>query len=111
MFIRPVGVTVRSANRPAGRPLLRGLLSRAAGAPPPGAADSGDRAPAGPAAPAVPAAPTAEADTAAPQEPASWAGPPPSGLAAELAQLADLAREGSLTPQEFTAAKTLLLHL
>ncbi|MFD5619940.1 SHOCT domain-containing protein [Streptomyces yangpuensis] len=33
----------------------------------------------------------------------------PAGLAAELRQLADLAREGLLTPQEFTTAKARLL--
>ncbi|MFE2168725.1 hypothetical protein ACFXB3_27275 [Streptomyces sp. NPDC059447] len=31
MFIRPVGVTVRSADRPSGHPLLRGLLAQATG--------------------------------------------------------------------------------
>ncbi|MEU9300718.1 hypothetical protein [Streptomyces sp. NPDC048269] len=35
---------------------------------------------------------------------------PPAGLAAELTQLADLAREGLLTPQEFTTAKARLLR-
>lgn len=39
MFIRPVGTTVHAATRPAGRPLLRGLLVRAAGAEA-GAADT-----------------------------------------------------------------------
>ncbi|WP_404956534.1 SHOCT domain-containing protein [Streptomyces sp. 147326] len=34
----------------------------------------------------------------------------PSPLVAELRQLADLAREGLLTPQEFTAAKARLLR-
>ncbi|MFE5555268.1 hypothetical protein [Streptomyces sp. NPDC056544] len=38
-------------------------------------------------------------------------GPVPStGLVAELTQLADLAREGLLTPQEFTTAKARLLR-
>ncbi|MER8094763.1 hypothetical protein [Streptomyces goshikiensis] len=35
---------------------------------------------------------------------------PYAGLPAELAQLAGLAREGLLTPEEFAAAKALLLH-
>lgn len=34
----------------------------------------------------------------------------PAGLAAELRQLADLARQGLLTPQEFTTAKARLLN-
>ncbi|MFE2474628.1 hypothetical protein [Streptomyces sp. NPDC059389] len=37
-------------------------------------------------------------------------GAPRTGLATELAQLANLAREGLLTPQEFKEAKTRLLH-
>ncbi|MEV6729101.1 MULTISPECIES: hypothetical protein [unclassified Streptomyces] len=42
--------------------------------------------------------------------PATEPGAPPGGLAAELAELARLAREGLLTPQEFKEAKTRLLH-
>ncbi|MGW6571120.1 hypothetical protein ACWGAN_02965 [Streptomyces sp. NPDC054945] len=36
--------------------------------------------------------------------------PAPAGLVAELTQLAGLAREGLLTPQEFTTAKGRLLR-
>ncbi|MCX4627584.1 hypothetical protein [Streptomyces sp. NBC_01443] len=42
--------------------------------------------------------------------PTTEPGAPPGGLAAELAELARLAREGLLTPQEFKEAKTRLLH-
>ncbi|MER7462151.1 SHOCT domain-containing protein [Streptomyces sp. NPDC097981] len=93
MFIRPVGVRVEPADRPEGRPLLRGLLSRAAGATAPPAT-----------------AETAAAGTVVPEEPATGPGAPPGGLAAELAELAKLAREGLLTPEEFTEAKARLLH-
>ncbi|MFJ7592180.1 SHOCT domain-containing protein [Streptomyces sp. NPDC097617] len=151
MFIRPMGVTVRPADRPAGRPLLRGLLARAAGA----AQDTaGAVGPAEPLAgarprhpgPAVrepwPAAaarepeqePEQEREREPEQEQAqehsqeqeqeqeqeqaqeSAAAVPPSGtgpsagLVAELTQLAGLAREGLLTPQEFTTAKARLLR-
>ncbi|MFE2880810.1 hypothetical protein ACFXG6_33905 [Streptomyces roseus] len=98
MFIRPIGTRVEPADRPTGRPLLQGLLSRAAGT-----------------GPAVSEAPAPESGTAgAPAPPARTGtappGAPPQGLAAELAQLANLAREGLLTPQEFKEAKTRLLH-
>ncbi|MGW6984002.1 hypothetical protein ACWGE1_31935 [Streptomyces sp. NPDC054932] len=116
MFIRPMGASVHAANRPAGHPLLRGLLARAAGtaehtagamdpaAPLPGAQpEAPGAAGPGPAEPepvaAIPAAATP------PAEPA-----PSAGLVAELTQLAVLAREGLLTPQEFTAAKARLLR-
>ncbi|MFG2980691.1 SHOCT domain-containing protein [Streptomyces sp. NPDC048258] len=134
MFIRPVGVTVRSADRPAGHPLLRGLLARATGT-----AEGTVRAdeprhgvrwtPAGAVEPAD------VGERGEPDEPLEWepeperveppeAGPPgsrpgdiptggptpPAGLVAELRQLADLAREGLLTPQEFTTAKARLLR-
>ncbi|WP_159045900.1 SHOCT domain-containing protein [Streptomyces sp. WM6372] len=129
MFIRPVGTRVDPARRPTGRPLLQGLLARAAGRPPvaqsadsdaPGAGSSG---PGGPGAePAGPQAAgrgtsgpeTAPAKSAAPDSRMPSGGsrttPPPTGLATELAQLADLAKEGLLTPQEFKEAKTRLLH-
>ncbi|MFD6935225.1 hypothetical protein ACFWAP_03585 [Streptomyces goshikiensis] len=194
MFIRPVGVTVSAAIRPAGRPLLRGLLARAATGTAPGHGDAGrsrsaDRPvgaypdpyadeppypddadeparqgyPAQPPYPeqagayaeeppyaepddadepdwpepaepgaepaAEPAEPGAEpggvARAAGPgSEPGAGTGPgggagtraadraaePYAGLPAELAQLAGLAREGLLTPEEFAAAKALLLH-
>ncbi|MFI5636458.1 hypothetical protein ACIA8H_03465 [Streptomyces goshikiensis] len=41
MFIRPVGVTVSAAIRPAGRPLLRGLLARATAGTAPGHGGAG----------------------------------------------------------------------
>ncbi|MFJ6794404.1 SHOCT domain-containing protein [Streptomyces sp. NPDC091268] len=172
MFIRPVRVTVHSADRPAGRPLLRGLLARAAGAGAAGAAGGTEAAeaagaaegtvradaprrgvrwtPAGPtesagavgpvepadpaepagavgsvepadpaepagslkpsagaAEPAEPASPTGSAGRTASAEPVRSAGA--GGLVAELRELADLAREGLLTPEEFTAAKARLL--
>ncbi|WP_327264427.1 hypothetical protein OG444_25935 [Streptomyces sp. NBC_01232] len=138
MFIRPMGVTVSAANRPAGHPLLRGLLARAAGAaeasrasqawertagavtpaePLPGAQPE-PREPAGPDAGPEPGADpgsesgvTIRPDTTPPAGPATPAGPGASaGLVAELTQLAVLAREGLLTPQEFTAAKARLLR-
>ncbi|MGW7434932.1 SHOCT domain-containing protein [Streptomyces sp. NPDC054849] len=160
MFIRPVGATVRAADRPAGHPLLRGLLARAAGAM---EATAGAVGPDGPprrgllaravqaaGGPAVaptwtwpegePAEPEPELESELeaeserePLEPAEQepvvdealaqaragtrpedvptSGPTPSaGLVAELTQLADLTREGLLTPEEFTAAKARLLR-
>ncbi|MFJ3960056.1 hypothetical protein [Streptomyces sp. NPDC090036] len=54
---------------------------------------------------------TIRPDTTPPAGPAAPAGPGASaGLVAELTQLAVLAREGLLTPQEFTAAKARLLR-
>ncbi|MFB7981468.1 hypothetical protein [Streptomyces vinaceus] len=97
MFIRPIGTRVEPARRPAGRPLLRGLLTRAAGAASPSGSGAVGRATAGPESGA------GRPGTASP-------GAPQQGLAAELAQLANLAREGLLTPQEFKEAKTRLLH-
>ncbi|GGS15386.1 hypothetical protein Snoj_82650 [Streptomyces nojiriensis] len=129
MFIRPMGVTVRAANRPPGHPLLRGLLARASGAAEPTAGSVGAPGPtaaglAGPTGPAEPppgppqefpqpAEPEAEAEPGAvtPPDRAAAAAPAPSaGLVAELTQLAGLAREGLLTPQEFTTAKARLLR-
>ncbi|MFD7911387.1 SHOCT domain-containing protein [Streptomyces sp. NPDC059752] len=138
MFIRPMGVTVRAANRPPGHPLLRGLLARAAGAAEPTAGSVGAVGPAaaGPPGPAEapPGAPPGalpefpqpaepepgpepepepepESVAAIPPDQTTAAGPVPSaGLAAELTQLAGLAREGLLTPQEFTTAKARLLR-
>ncbi|MGW5846699.1 hypothetical protein ACWFQ8_01835 [Streptomyces sp. NPDC055254] len=116
MFIRPLHTTVTPADRPAGRPLLRGLLTRAAAPPPPGLLTRGVRAaaepPSPPEPPSRPEPPAPEPDprpedVPPPPEPA----PAPSpGLAADLAQLAALAREGLLTPDEFTTAKAHLLH-
>ncbi|MEU2450272.1 SHOCT domain-containing protein [Streptomyces sp. NPDC012765] len=127
MFIRPMGVTVHPANRPAGHPLLRGLLARATGTAehmtgpeqdtagavvpdrplpgmPPRTAErpeaAGSAEPGGPErAAAIPAG------TGPAAEPATSA-----CLVGELTQLAALAREGLLTPQEFTAAKARLLR-
>ncbi|MCX5584519.1 hypothetical protein [Streptomyces erythrochromogenes] len=140
MFIRPRGVTVRAASRPAGSPLLRGLLARASGAAQEAAGAVRPEEPPhrGLLARAVRAAepdlleepepdpmdepePEPEPDPDYEPEPepidaAYWdthreSGPAaPAGLAAELRQLADLAREGLLTPQEFTTAKARLLN-
>ncbi|MEW2586474.1 SHOCT domain-containing protein [Streptomyces virginiae] len=136
MFIRPIGVTVRAANRPAGSPLLRGLLARASGTAPDTA---GAVRPDGPPHGALPARSlrTAEPEPMDEPEPEPMDEPepdlmdepepvdalywdtdthpepaptPPTGLVAELRQLADLAREGLLTPQEFTTAKARLLN-
>ncbi|MFI6146057.1 hypothetical protein [Streptomyces sp. NPDC051109] len=135
MFIRPVGTRVEPARRPTGHPLLQGLLARAAGRPPvardaegPSDSDAAGAEPTGSAGlgagpqptghEAVGHAPeeerTAGAEAAAPERRTTTGGggplPPPVGLATELAQLANLAREGLLTPQEFKEAKTRLLH-
>lgn len=131
MFIRPMGVTVRPANRPPGHPLLRGLLARASGAAEPtagsvGAAEPSAVGPVGLVGPAEPP-PGAPPEPPQPAEPEPAAGPEPepaippdhteaagptasAGLVAELTQLAGLAREGLLTPQEFTTAKARLLR-
>ncbi|OEJ33718.1 hypothetical protein [Streptomyces subrutilus] len=131
MFIRPVGVTVHAADRPAGRPLLRGRLARAAGVVE-GAAGAADAPPRGLLGRAVGAAedsgrvewgPELEPEPEPEHEEGPWPpdpgspepGPPPapappSGLAPDLAALAALAREGLLTPEEFTAAKARLLR-
>ncbi|MEU9161763.1 SHOCT domain-containing protein [Streptomyces sp. NPDC048424] len=136
MFIRPMGVTVRPAQRPAGHPLLRGLLARAAGAAedtagavgPPGAARGGlpAREVRAGESPGADAPAEREPGTEPEPEPAEvadvaveaadtrtgppTAAPPQTPLVAELRQLADLAREGLLTPEEFTEAKARLLH-
>ncbi|MFJ3199552.1 SHOCT domain-containing protein [Streptomyces sp. NPDC086989] len=98
MFIRPIGTRVEPARRPSGHPLLAGLLSRAAGHTP------------GPPPPQTPQSPQAEPAPGTEAPPAARPGGTTGGLAAELAQLAELAREGVLTPQEFKEAKTRLLH-
>ncbi|MFE5519133.1 SHOCT domain-containing protein [Streptomyces virginiae] len=129
MFIRPMGVTVRAANRPPGHPLLRGLLARASGAaeatpgsvgtPGPsdatGPADTPDRTGAQAERPPTGAPLEAPPEPPQPAEPEPAAAstpdrPAPAGLVAELTQLAGLAREGLLTPQEFTTAKARLLR-
>ncbi|MFD5884548.1 SHOCT domain-containing protein [Streptomyces sp. NPDC060334] len=124
MFIRPVAAAPARADRPPGRPLLRGLLARASGTPDPG------RNAARPPAPVSPAAryadPDTETDTDIDADIDTDAGtgtgtgasaePTPhgstgagEGLVRELAQLAALAREGLLTPEEFSTAKARLL--
>ncbi|MFF4846412.1 hypothetical protein [Streptomyces sp. NPDC001194] len=95
MFIRPVGTRVEPARRSSGHPLLQGLLTRAAGAPAPAAPTTAGR--------------ETSAHVTTEHEPTGQ-GAPRTGLATELAQLANLAREGLLTPQEFKEAKTRLLH-
>ncbi|MFJ8014115.1 hypothetical protein [Streptomyces sp. NPDC096339] len=132
MFIRPVGVTVRSADRPSGHPLLRGLLAQATGT---GSVDVDGprqgvrwRTTTGPIEPepveVEEAAEVAEPEAVGPEserererelepepEPGGHTEAGPVGsLVAELTQLADLAREGLLTPQEFTTAKGRLLR-
>ncbi|WCD88661.1 hypothetical protein KPP03845_105070 [Streptomyces xanthophaeus] len=121
MFIRPVGPTVHPASRPPGHPLLRGLLARAAGAAEaPDASGGAGGADAPHAADAAYTADAADAPgsltpeprpaTARPKQPQPHPTPAPqSSLAAELAQLAALAHEGHLTPEEFTTAKARLL--
>ncbi|MGW6947199.1 hypothetical protein ACWGHD_09745 [Streptomyces xanthophaeus] len=124
MFIRPVGPTVHPASRPPGHPLLRGLLARAAGAAgapeAPEAPDASGGAGGAGGADAPHAADAADAPgsltpeprpaTARPMQPQPHPTPAPQGsLAAELAQLAALAHEGHLTPEEFTTAKARLL--
>ncbi|MFJ3907738.1 SHOCT domain-containing protein [Streptomyces vinaceus] len=112
MFIRPIGTRVEPARRPTGRPLLRGLLTRAAGAASPSGTGAAARATGGPESAA--GRPGAASPRVTSPGGASSGGASPGasqqGLAAELAQLANLAREGLLTPQEFKEAKTRLLH-
>ncbi|MEV7519734.1 hypothetical protein [Streptomyces sp. NPDC091371] len=135
MFIRPVGVTVRSADRPAGHPLLRGLLAQATGTGTGTVDVDGPRhgvrwRTTGPIEPEVvpeveaeevrevvpevgAAAPLVEEERSEPApvaEPAHPEGAPADALVAALTQLAALAREGLLTPQEFTTAKARLLR-
>ncbi|MFE4259396.1 SHOCT domain-containing protein [Streptomyces sp. NPDC056883] len=133
MFIRPIGSVVNPSQRPSGHPLLRGILARGAyvwdaaqhpaavaapqpqdgtapGTPPDATPDTRP----GPA-PSPPAAPSARREPAA-ARPAPHAGPaspgpvsPGADLTDRLTQLAALAREGLLTPDEFSAAKARLL--
>ncbi|KIF07336.1 hypothetical protein PL81_02500 [Streptomyces sp. RSD-27] len=149
MFIRPVNVTVTAATRPPGRPLLRGLLRRAAGAAEwsqdvgeeqGGGGGEGERVGAGAhdsladAFAEDEAEALAEAAGAAGMEgraeaadeadamarPSPWPATPPrppqpepsahATLVPDLNQLADLAREGLLTPEEFSRAKARLLE-
>ncbi|MEU9415387.1 hypothetical protein [Streptomyces sp. NPDC048272] len=133
-----MGTTPARADRPPGRPLLRGLLARAAGAPDPGRHAARPTAPAAPDdrygdryedrhddrheggdVPAEPAPddrpgsggrPGGDIDAAPADAVRAADGPPGAGgLVSDLAQLADLAREGLLTPEEFATAKGRLL--
>ncbi|MFD5146879.1 SHOCT domain-containing protein [Streptomyces sp. NPDC058401] len=137
MFIRPIGSVVNPSVRPSGHPLLRGILARGAyvwdtaqrpaavaspqprdGTPPAAAAPGPTAAHPGPAAthpgpaPSPPAAPSDRREPAA-TRPAPHSGPGPASPGADLTdrltQLAALAREGLLTPEEFSAAKARLL--
>ncbi|MFJ3926844.1 hypothetical protein [Streptomyces sp. NPDC090022] len=134
MFIRPVGAVVQPARRPAGRPLLRGLLARGAYVwdaaqvaepePEPPEGPGGSPPPWEPAEPEAPyeevwsAGPWASAGRAGPREAPEPAPPAGTGTGTEagddftsrLLRLAALAREGLLTPEEFAAAKTRLLR-
>ncbi|MFF1411028.1 SHOCT domain-containing protein [Streptomyces sp. NPDC058289] len=128
MFVRPIGSVVNPSQRPSGHPLLRGILARgayvwdaaqhpAATAPqppeapaaPPGAnpPPQSGQAPSPPAAPSARREPVA-ARTAPPPGPPGPASPG-ADLTDRLTQLAALAREGLLTPEEFSAAKARLL--
>ncbi|MCX4781039.1 SHOCT domain-containing protein [Streptomyces sp. NBC_01264] len=138
MFIRPIGSVVNPSQRPSGHPLLRGILARgayvwdtaqhpaAAAAPPPPDGTAPDATAPAPApgatpnpppapAPSPPAAPSARREPAAarpaPHTGQGAPGPasPGADLTDRLTRLAGLAREGLLTPEEFTAAKARLL--
>ncbi|MCY0933378.1 SHOCT domain-containing protein [Streptomyces sp. H34-S4] len=129
MFIRPIGSVVNPSMRPTGHPLLRGILARGAyvwdaarhSPETPHAPHGADRTAARSTTPGTaPAPPTAASDrpgpSAGPGAPGSAgsAGAPgtaaPGGdLTDRLTQLAALAREGLLTPEEFSAAKARLL--
>ncbi|MFD6886298.1 SHOCT domain-containing protein [Streptomyces sp. NPDC059957] len=138
MFIRPIGSVVNPSQRPSGHPLLRGILARGAyvwdtaqhpatpagpqppGGPTPARAGAPGAAPGaspqpGPA-PSLPAAPSERREPAA-SRPAPHPGPgapepasPGADLTDRLTRLAALAREGLLTPEEFSAAKARLLR-
>ncbi|MFE2528253.1 SHOCT domain-containing protein [Streptomyces sp. NPDC059382] len=120
MFIRPVAAAPARADRPPGRPLLRGLLARASGTPDPGRNAARPPAPVPPAARYADPEPEtdpdidADADTGTGTDASAEPTPhgstgPGEGLVRELAQLAGLAREGLLTPEEFSTAKARLL--
>ncbi|WP_328927623.1 SHOCT domain-containing protein [Streptomyces sp. NBC_00190] len=117
---------MRSADRPPGRPLLRGLLARAVGATegtvradeprhgvrwtPAGAVEPVEAEPEPEAWEAERAEPEWEPEAGSPVGMPPGGATPPAGLVAELRQLADLAREGLLTPEEFATAKSRLLR-
>ncbi|MET9854402.1 SHOCT domain-containing protein [Streptomyces sp. NPDC006450] len=125
MFIRPIGSVVNPSQRPSGHPLLRGILARGAyvwdaahhpaAAPQPHPEPQDGTAPAPAAPPGAAPAPSARREPAA-ARPAPHPGPaapgplpPGADLTDRLTQLAALAREGLLTPEEFSAAKARLL--
>ncbi|WP_371617903.1 SHOCT domain-containing protein [Streptomyces sp. NBC_00454] len=123
MFIRPIGSVVNPAQRPTGNPLLRGILKRGAyvwdSARPQPAASAAAPA-ASHAAPAATSSAVSSATSPVPSASASASasasGPRSSGPAAagaeltdQLTRLAALAREGLLTPEEFSTAKARLL--
>ncbi|MEV8526106.1 SHOCT domain-containing protein [Streptomyces sp. NPDC052000] len=85
MYVRPVRPEDQPLSRPAGAPLLRGLLS---GSP----AYAADR--------------QARTAAAAPPAPVARGG---ADIADRLSRLGDMAREGLLTPEEFATAKSKLL--
>ncbi|MEU6310099.1 hypothetical protein [Streptomyces sp. NPDC047014] len=116
MFIRPMGPVAHTTTRPQGHPLLRGLLTQAAGTTTPTTAPPE-------------AQPLARADPDEARDEPDWGDwsedpwpqddtepptpdepPHPANLAADLTQLSSLAREGLLTPHEFTTAKRRLLN-
>ncbi|MCB5165120.1 hypothetical protein LG634_09795 [Streptomyces bambusae] len=103
MFIRPVAPESRPAPRPRGNPLLRGLLTSGV------YVWDAARAPEGAGEDMVWGTAADEPPPPSPPSPPSPPAPAESGLAAELRALAALAAEGVLTPEEFTAAKHLLL--
>ncbi|WP_330298564.1 SHOCT domain-containing protein [Streptomyces sp. NBC_00503] len=119
MFIRPIGSVVNPAQRPAGNPLLRGILKRGAyvwdtARPQPAASAAAPAA--SHAAPAATSSAVSSAVSPVPSAAASASGPRSSGPAAagaeltdQLTRLAALAREGLLTPEEFSTAKARLL--
>ncbi|MGP9018572.1 SHOCT domain-containing protein [Streptomyces sp. BR1] len=84
MFIKSTRDVVQPVTRPAGAPLLRGLLANA------------------PRPPRPEPAPAYEAPPEAPD-------PDGAALVDRLTQLGKLAQEGLLTPEEFAAAKARLL--
>lgn len=110
MFIRPIGSVVNPAQRPPGHPLLRGILARGAyvwdAAHHPAAAPPSQR-PDGTAAAPAPAPSAGRAPQPEPGVPGAVS--PGADLTDRLTQLAALAREGLLTPEEFSAAKARLL--
>lgn len=121
MFIRPIGSVVNPAQRPSGNPLLRGILKRGAyvwdtARPQPAASTAAPAthpspSPAAPSAASSPTSPVPSASASASASGPRGSGPGPAGaeLTDQLTRLAALAREGLLTPEEFSTAKGRLL--